>query len=165
MSSSTKPSICHFCPGDKERQISTPWYSTLACLYWQGNAPGFAQHVNLIWAWGQAPLLLDLVFASSASQWVNRLILHTPDSLYQRIASKPTVYQNVIYTKPAIDGREKHPQNHLNLVRVQFFRLAVYESLIRLQLYYLHGSCFLVIPNGRSCFFPFSQCKTGNPVV
>ena len=64
---------------------------------------------------------------------VNRLIFHTPDSLYQRIASKPAVYQNVIHTKPSINGREEHPQNHLDLVRVQLFhalsRVRVLDTL------------------------------------
>ncbi len=80
-------------------------------------APGFAQHIVDLGV-GQA---LTLVFKLSLCKLVhpnqvNFFVLHTPDSLYQRIAGKPAVYQNVINTKPTINGREKHPQYHLNLV-------------------------------------------------
>ena len=85
-------------------------------------SPGFTQHIvdlGVVQA-------LTLVFKTGLYKLVhpdqvNRLILHTPDSLYQCITSKPAVYQNVINTKTPINGREEHPQHHLNLVRVQLF--------------------------------------------
>src|SRR5690554_2634267 len=94
----------------------------LFVLVTQGTAaPGFAQLVIDL-AVGQAlTLVLKLSLCKLVHpDQVNFFVLHTPDSQYQRIASKPAVYQNVIKMKPAINGREKHPQNHLNLVRVQF---------------------------------------------
>ena len=72
--------------------------------------PGVGQALTLV-------LKLSLCKLVHPDQ-VNFPVLHTADSLYQRVTSKPAVHQHVIDAKPAVNGREEHPENHLNLVRV-----------------------------------------------
>src|SRR5690554_7033192 len=93
----------------------------LLVLVTQGTASlGLTQHViDLGVSKAFTPVLEPGLRELVHPDQVNLLTLHTPDGLYQRVASEPAVHQHVINTKPAINGRKKHPEGHLDLVRVQ----------------------------------------------
>ncbi len=153
-----------FAPTTKEKaDLNTlVQHPGLFVLVTQGTAaPGFAQHVIDLGVSQALTLILKLSLCKLVHpDQVNFLVLHTPDSLYQRIASKPAVHQDVINTKPAIDGREKHPQDHLNLVRVQFFHTFSGVRVLDTLATVLLADLLFGHPKRAFLLFPFFPVKT-----
>ena len=98
-----------FAPTTKEKaDLNTlVQHPGLFVLVTQGTAaPGFAQHVIDLGVSQALTLVLELSLCKLVHpDQVNFLVLHTPDSLYQRIASKPAVHQE----RNQHEARDKWP--------------------------------------------------------